>query len=94
MGIKVNLKKKKILENLGIKQAAYTFLIYSVVNETNTPIEKVVVFLKKFEFLQILGIVQGNLLFKQVDDLEKNNSYYIRTNYNQYFFIQLFFVKW
>lgn len=93
MGIKVNLKKK-ILENLGIKQVAYTFLIYSVVNETNIPIEKVVVFLKKFEFLQILGIVKDNLLFKQVDDLEKKNSYYIRTNYNQYFFIQLFFVKW
>lgn len=59
------------MENLGIKQVAYTFLIYSVVNETNIPIEKVVVFLKKFEFLQILGIVKDNLLFKQVDDLEK-----------------------
>jgi len=79
--------KKKDLKLLGIISSNRIFIIYSKDNFKDITILLNILKLS-FEFLQILGIVKGNILVP----LDSKIIFYINKFYNNTFFIKLFII--
>jgi|JI61114C2RNA_FD_contig_101_40108_length_6169_multi_4_in_0_out_0_6 hypothetical protein len=72
-GIVVKIASKKDLFTLGIEQYLNTYLFFYPENIEVNKLKEVLNILKKFEALQVLGIVNKKNLFLTEENLENNN---------------------